>query len=124
MKSAFDKCYRAVFTCRDVNGRPRRELFMDLPARKTYPDYYEVIENPISMRQINKRSSGGYYKTVQQYQDDWKLMFDNARAYNQEGSTVYNDAEEMEKVFDATFEKAMGESGLPGFWMRMTPPPP
>ena len=41
-------------------------------------------------------------------------MFDNARTYNQEGSWVYVDADEMEKVFDATFERVTAGSGLPG----------
>ena len=33
-----------------------------------------------------------------------RLMFNNARTYNQEGSWVYVDAEEMEKAFDAAFD--------------------
>jgi len=41
-------------------------------------------------------------------------MFNNARTYNQEGSWVYIDAEEMEKVFNATFERVTAGSGLPG----------
>lgn len=41
-------------------------------------------------------------------------MFDNARTYNQEGSWVYVDAEEMEKVFNATFARVIAGSGLPG----------
>jgi ATP-dependent helicase STH1/SNF2 len=41
-------------------------------------------------------------------------MFQNARTYNQEGSWVYVDADEMEKVFDATFERVTTGSGLPG----------
>ena len=41
-------------------------------------------------------------------------MFNNARTYNQEGSWVYNDADEMEKVFNATFDRAIAGSGLPG----------
>ena len=41
-------------------------------------------------------------------------MFNNARTYNQEGSWVYNDAEEMEKVFKAAWERAIVGSGLPG----------
>jgi ATP-dependent helicase STH1/SNF2 len=41
-------------------------------------------------------------------------MFQNARTYNQEGSWVYVDADEMEKVFDATFERVTAGSGLPG----------
>ena len=41
-------------------------------------------------------------------------MFNNARTYNQEGSWVYVDAEEMQKVFDATFTRVVVGSGLPG----------
>lgn len=41
-------------------------------------------------------------------------MFGNARIYNQEGSWVYLDAEEMEKVFDAAFGRHITGSGLPG----------
>lgn len=41
-------------------------------------------------------------------------MFDNARTYNQEGSWVYVDAEEMEKVFVATLERTTAGTGLPG----------
>ena len=86
------------------------------------------------MAQIQKRSTGTFYKTVQQYRDDWKLMFSNARTYNQEGSWVYTDAEAMERVFDATFERVMQGSGLPGapdgpggggmMEEDMRPPPP
>ena len=48
------------------------------------------------------------------FREDMRLMFNNARTYNQEGSWVYVDAEEMEKVFDATFARVMTGSGLPG----------
>ena len=41
-------------------------------------------------------------------------MFRNARTYNQEGSWVYVDAEEMEKVFDEVFNRLTMGSGLPG----------
>ena len=43
-----------------------------------------------------------------------RLMFNNARTYNQEGSWVYVDAEEMEKAFEAAFAKHIVGSGLPG----------
>jgi len=41
-------------------------------------------------------------------------MFNNARTYNQEGSWVYVDAEEMERVFNATWDKVIAGSDLPG----------
>lgn len=39
-------------------------------------------------------------------------MFNNARTYNQEGSWVYNDAEEMERVFEAAVDRYVVSSGL------------
>jgi ATP-dependent helicase STH1/SNF2 len=41
-------------------------------------------------------------------------MFTNAKTYNQEGSWVYNDAEEMWIVFEDAFNKHIAGSGLPG----------
>lgn len=41
-------------------------------------------------------------------------MFGNARTYNQEGSWVYIDAEEMEKVFEAAFQRHVANAGFPG----------
>jgi ATP-dependent helicase STH1/SNF2 len=41
-------------------------------------------------------------------------MFNNARTYNQEGSWVYVDAEEMHNVLESTFHEETVGSGLPG----------
>ncbi|RDB29065.1 Chromatin structure-remodeling complex subunit snf21 [Hypsizygus marmoreus] len=114
MKKAFAECHRAVLACEDNTGRKRCDLFRELPDKRDYPDYYQLITRPIALSHLRKRANSNYYKTVQAYRDDWKLMFDNARTYNQEGSWVYVDAEEMEKVFNATFDRVMTGSGLPG----------
>jgi len=114
MKKAFAECHRAVLACEDEHGRKRCELFRDLPDRRDYPDYYQLITHPIALSTLRKRGTTNHYKSVQQYRDDWRLMFNNARTYNQEGSWVYIDAEEMEKVFDATFDRVTVGSGLPG----------
>ena len=63
-----------------------------------YPDYYQLITHPIALSTLRKRISANYYKSISHFRDDWKLMFDNVRMHNQEGSWVYVDAEEMEKV--------------------------
>ncbi|KAJ3768128.1 SNF2-family ATP dependent chromatin remodeling factor snf21 [Lentinula raphanica] len=114
MKKAFNECYKAVLACEAEDGRKRCELFREVPDRRDYPDYYQLIKQPIALSQIRKRSQGNFYKDVSQYKADWKLMFNNARTYNQEGSWVYNDAEEMEKVFNAMYDKQINGSGLPG----------
>jgi len=114
MKKAFNEVYKAVLACEDVDGRKRCELFRELPDKRDYPDYYQLITHPIALSGIRKRITAGYYKSITQFKDDWKVMFDNARTYNQEGSWVYVDAEEMEKVFLATLAKVSAGTDLPG----------
>ncbi|KAI9436341.1 hypothetical protein H4582DRAFT_1816905, partial [Lactarius indigo] len=41
--------------------------------------------------------------------------------YNQEGSWVYVDTVEMEKVFDATYARHVANSGLPGADVSVVP---
>ena len=41
-----------TFACVDLalwSRAPRSELFLELPDRKDYDDYYEMIEEPISL---------------------------------------------------------------------------
>ncbi|KAG1764096.1 SNF2 family N-terminal domain-containing protein [Suillus placidus] len=114
MKKVFSEVHRAVLACEDKDGRKRCALFRELPDRRDYPDYYQLITHPIALATLRKRGNTGYYKSITQYKEDWKLMFDNARTYNQEGSWVYIDAEEMEKVFHSTLERVTAGTGLPG----------
>ncbi|KII86364.1 hypothetical protein PLICRDRAFT_56081 [Plicaturopsis crispa FD-325 SS-3] len=118
MKKAFAECYRAVIAVEAVNEdgstRKRCELFREVPDRKEYPDYYQLIREPIALSHLRKRATSNYYKSVSAYRDDWNLMFKNAYTYNQEGSWVYNDAEALEKVFNATLDRVTAGSGLPG----------
>jgi ATP-dependent helicase STH1/SNF2 len=114
MKKAFNEVLKAVLACEDKDGRKRCELFRELPDRRDYPDYYQLITHPIALSALRKRGNAGYYKSITHYKEDWKLMFNNARTYNQEGSWVYIDAEEMEKVFHDTLERVTAGTGLPG----------
>jgi ATP-dependent helicase STH1/SNF2 len=114
LKKVFNECYKAIMNCVDENGRKRCDLFRELPDKREYPDYYRIIVSPIALSHIRKRINSHQYKTVTAYRDDVRLMFTNARTYNQEGSWVYVDALEMEKVFDAAYARHVANSGLPG----------
>ncbi|KAH9964520.1 SNF2 family N-terminal domain-containing protein [Russula dissimulans] len=114
IKKAFNECYRAIMSCSDETGRKRCDLFRELPDKREYPDYYRIILSPIALSHIRKRINTHQYKTVTAFRDDVRLMFTNARTYNQEGSWVYVDAVEMEKAFDAAYARHVANSGLPG----------
>ncbi|WFC93451.1 RSC chromatin remodeling complex ATPase component [Malassezia brasiliensis] len=110
IKSALMQCYHAVEHCEDPEtGRRRCMLFIDIPKKSEYPDYHVLIANPIAMRQIRKRIENRTYKTLEACKKDFHLMFNNARTYNQEGSLVWNDAEELQRVFDETYERVQQE---------------
>ncbi|KAI9258084.1 SNF2 family N-terminal domain-containing protein [Phascolomyces articulosus] len=104
MTRVFELCYEAVEESTDEDEetyRKRCVLFMDLVSKRDYPIYYTMIKKPIAMKMIKKRIHSPYYKTVAQFRDEFYLMFDNARTFNEEGSLVYQDADEMQKIFNA-----------------------
>ncbi|CAE7107141.1 unnamed protein product [Rhizoctonia solani] len=114
MKAAFQVCHQTIQGLQDEKGRQRCELFKELPNRKEYPDYYSYIQQPIAMCHMRKRASGTYYKSVTQYRDDWRLMFNNARTYNTEDSWVYQDANAMQAVFEEVFLRETAGTDMPG----------
>ena len=76
--------------------KPIYDIFFFL-HRKDYPDYFEVITNPIDMKTINERIKSEDYKNVDQFISDARLMFNNCRQYNEEGSAIVKDANTLEK---------------------------
>ncbi|CDS03051.1 hypothetical protein LRAMOSA00453 [Lichtheimia ramosa] len=121
MTHVFETCYRAVEEAEDEDGRKRNVLFMDLVSKRDYPIYYTMIKNPIAMKMIKKRIHSPYYKSIQQFRADFHLMFDNARTFNEEGSLVYQDADEMQRIFDTTFAQLCPNDMLPPMPMMDNP---
>ncbi|EPQ28278.1 uncharacterized protein PFL1_04105 [Pseudozyma flocculosa PF-1] len=115
IKTALLQCYRAVESCLEPEtGRKRCLLFLDIPKKTDYPDYHVIIEKPIAMRQIKRRIDNRTFRRVDTCRDEFHLMVRNAKTYNQEGSWVYNDAVELQKAFDKTYDMLCRFSGLPG----------
>ncbi|KAJ6592824.1 hypothetical protein B0H19DRAFT_850077, partial [Mycena capillaripes] len=63
-----------------------------------YPDYYEIITNPISMPHIRDFSHSKLVRSTTEYAALWRRMFDNARLYNRIDSTIYQDADYLQGV--------------------------
>ena len=69
-------------------GRRLCELFMVKPFKKDYPDYYKVILEPMDLKTIEHNIRSERYANEDALLVDMKLMFRNARHYNEEGSQV------------------------------------
>uniref|UniRef100_A0A914LDF9 Bromo domain-containing protein n=3 Tax=Meloidogyne TaxID=189290 RepID=A0A914LDF9_MELIC len=66
--------------------------FIELPCKRSYPDYYEEIERPLSLYMINKLLKRSHYANLDALVKDLLLMFDNAMNYNIEESGIYQAA--------------------------------
>lgn len=107
---------KSVIALKDPTTKRRfSEIFLEKPCAQTYPDYYEVIERPIAINDILRKCRGHLYGDVQEFRDDWKLLFANARKFNGEESWVAVDAGALEKEL----ERVMKKSGF-----DEAPPPP
>lgn len=77
--------WQIVRAATDDAGRVLSALFMELPSAEDYPDYYEIISNPICMAQIKRKK----YNTPQEFKQDFVKMSENAKEYNEATSQMY-----------------------------------
>lgn len=81
--------YAAVAETREMGtGRRLCDLFMVKPSKKDYPDYYKIILEPMDLRTIDHNIRSDRYPSEDAMMEDMRLMFRNARHYNEEGSQV------------------------------------
>jgi ATP-dependent helicase STH1/SNF2 len=108
LNAIFDALYDAIVDVVDEDGRDRSELFMELPDKREYRDYYAIIKRPISLEQIRKRINGNFYTSLQEYKDDFGTMWQNARMYNEEVSLVVEDTNVLEVSLNCNLSDDIG----------------
>lgn len=82
----------------DVPPRGIIDPFVELPPKNDYPDYYQLIKQPICMKQIETRINKKQYQSLRQFRQDVGLLCANCRQYNEDGSVLYNDANVIEEA--------------------------
>jgi ATP-dependent helicase STH1/SNF2 len=75
------------------------EPFMKPPPKSQYPDYYLIIQNPIAMEMIRKKINREEYQNLRDFRNDIHLLCQNARTYNEDGSILFQDANDIEVSF-------------------------
>jgi hypothetical protein len=89
--------------------------FVNLPSR-TLLDYYQVIKRPVSLKSIAKRVRGAHgrgaatgvtdFSTWAAFEEEVGYIWKNARAYNEDGSEMFNLAADFEEVFKEKMAEA------------------
>ncbi|KAL4912497.1 SNF2 family N-terminal domain-containing protein [Aspergillus aurantiobrunneus] len=72
------------------------EPFMKPPPKSQYPDYYMIIQSPIAMDMIKKKINREEYQNLTDFRNDIHLLCQNARTYNEDGSVLFQDANDIE----------------------------
>lgn len=82
----------------DIPNRGIIDPFIELPDKWDYPDYYQLIKNPICMNQIKKKINKKEYQSVRQFRQDLGLLCNNCRTYNEDTSLLFADANLIEQT--------------------------
>ncbi|KAG6910499.1 hypothetical protein DXG01_009918 [Tephrocybe rancida] len=83
----------------DESGRALSKEFMELPSKKDWPDYYRQIKRPQCLETIFKHIKRKEYATSNDFADDVELVFNNAMAFNQEHTGIWEDARALRDYF-------------------------
>jgi protein polybromo-1 len=98
IKKRLRQLYKTLNDYSDSSGRHLISMFLEKPSKKDYADYYQVISTPIDMKMIDHNIKSDVYPNEEALIKDFKLMFDNCRLYNEDGSQIYMDANKLETV--------------------------
>lgn len=72
--------------------------FIELPDKYDYPDYYQLIKNPVCMKQIQKKINKKEYQSLKQFRQDIGTLCNNCRTYNEDTSLLFADANLIEQT--------------------------
>lgn len=79
------------------------------PVELGLPDYFEIIKKPMDLGSVQKRLENGAYHSIEHFEADVHLTFDNAMTYNENGSVVYDMARELKVKFLSDSKKLLAQ---------------
>ena len=71
------------------------------------PDYFDIIKKPMDLGTAQKKLDSGQYHSIEDFNCDVRLTFDNALTYNEEGSAVNGMASAMKEVYVSKYEELL-----------------
>ena len=86
------------------------EMFIELPSRTEYPDYYQIIKHPIALQDM--RIKLGPLYSLADLKSDFDQMVQNAFTYNIKGSAVYANAQALDLKFNELYDIASFQQQL------------
>lgn len=98
-----------------VKDHPKAGPFLNPvdPVALNLPDYYKIVKQPMDLSTIEKKLTSGKYVhgysgeiDIVRLRRDFDLIWENARAYNVDGSWIHKDAVTMKKFTNRKLDNA------------------
>ncbi len=101
MQSLFDFLRRY----RREDGSELCEPFIRAPKRRTDPQYYEVVTDPLDLLRIHQKLKTEEYGEVDEVRADFQKVIDNALKYYKDDTDEHEAAREMQNQLNKAMEK-------------------
>ncbi|KAI5967068.1 hypothetical protein KGF57_000496 [Candida theae] len=103
---------KAFKKLRDSRDRLLIKHFDKLPDSKSYPDYYQIVKDPISLNEIRIKVRSRKYSNVDQFINDLDLMFANCQQYFQRDpySEEFMDYQQFRKEANVIVQNELSKS--------------
>jgi hypothetical protein len=82
----------AILEEHDRDGRLLCPPFRILVSPDALPMYYQVIKEPIDLQKIANKIRDSEYASWNEFGNDLKLLYQNAKQFNSPSSSIYKDA--------------------------------
>lgn len=86
------------------------DIFIRAPNRRSQPEYYEVVSNPIDLLRVQQKLKTDAYQNLDELMGDFELIIKNAQAYYKPESLEYQDACTLWELLNANKQKIISKS--------------
>ncbi|KAF9225509.1 Bromodomain-containing protein [Gyrodon lividus] len=104
-KQQATKLWQTVKDAVNKEGNICSPAFMRLPSKRHYPDYFDIISQPICLEDIKKKIDEDWYPSLDEVRQDFELCFTNAKRYNMKDSPIWLDAKFLLKLANKEYTK-------------------
>ena len=91
--------WEAIRYAADASGRELARWFVKLPPLDAFPDYAERVARSVYLTQVRRKIVSGDYGSLDSFEADVTMMFENARKFYPDGSLVAADAVALQSLF-------------------------
>ena len=109
---------------KDASGKSLSELFMRVPSRRTDPEYYNIVKDPIDLTRINQRLRGDEYTNFDDFCKDVELVLSNAQLYYKPDTEEYKNAVDLQKFYQDSKNRLLNQTPAGSNEPTPSPVPP